>query len=92
MIQESIKRSLKFSSPENIYVVTVSGQKAIATQQTKGLIPKKNIIIEPEGRNTAPCIFLGVLDVLKRGASEEDCIVVLPSDHVIKTTIISQET
>ncbi len=83
LIQESIKRSLKFSRAENIYVVTVEGQKQIASLQTKGMIPSENIIIEPEGRNTAPCIFLGLLQMLKNGVSKDDCIVVLPSDHVI---------
>lgn len=83
LIQQSIKRSLHFSKSENIHVVTVQGQKNLALQQTSELIPDSNIIIEPEGRNTAPCIFLGVLEILKKGFSDSDCVVVLPSDHVI---------
>jgi mannose-1-phosphate guanylyltransferase/mannose-6-phosphate isomerase len=84
LIQESIKRSLNFTSSENIYVVTVERQTQLAAEQSKGLIPEDNIIVEPEGRNTAPCIFLGLLEVLKKGVDKKDCIVVLPSDHVIK--------
>lgn len=83
LLQESINRSLKFTGPENCYVVTTRSQRELALEQTNELIPEENIIIEPEGRNTAPCIFLSLLHLLKKGVSDEDCIVVLPSDHVI---------
>ncbi|MBN2282462.1 MAG: mannose-1-phosphate guanylyltransferase [Deltaproteobacteria bacterium] len=44
-------------------------------------IPEQNIIIEPMGRNTAPCICLAALYLVKR---DPDAIMaVLPSDHLV---------
>ena len=44
-------------------------------------LPKKNIIIEPEGRNTAPCILLSALYI--KQIYKNANIAVLPSDHTI---------
>jgi mannose-1-phosphate guanylyltransferase len=44
-------------------------------------IPPENILIEPVGRNTAPCIGLAALHILKRVT--DDVMLVLPSDHRI---------
>jgi mannose-1-phosphate guanylyltransferase len=41
--------------------------------------PKENIIVEPVGRNTAPAIAVGSLKF-----DDDDIMVVLPSDHVIR--------
>lgn len=44
-------------------------------------IPIENIIIEPVGRNTAPCIALAALHITR--VLENPTMVVLPSDHLI---------
>jgi len=44
-------------------------------------IPSRNIIIEPEGKNTAACIGLAALHLRK--IVPDDIMVVLPSDHAI---------
>jgi mannose-1-phosphate guanylyltransferase/mannose-6-phosphate isomerase len=47
------------------------------------------IICEPCGRNTAPAILLGMLDILKH---EEDAILcIFPADHVIKNVGVFHE-
>jgi mannose-1-phosphate guanylyltransferase/mannose-6-phosphate isomerase len=38
------------------------------------------LTVEPEPRNTAPAILLGVADCLRAGAGDEDVILILPSD------------
>jgi mannose-1-phosphate guanylyltransferase len=44
-------------------------------------IPEENIIVEPVGRNTAPCIGLAALHIKRK---EPDAVMlVLPSDHLI---------
>ena len=83
IIQETVDRILPIIKPENILVVT--GRKharTLANQLPE--IPSANIIIEPEGRNTAPCIGLAALHVRKK--SGDDVMVVLPSDHAITDT------
>ncbi|MFC1659464.1 mannose-1-phosphate guanylyltransferase/mannose-6-phosphate isomerase [Pseudomonadota bacterium] len=44
----------------------------------------KSIILEPEGRNTAPAIAIASLDVLKTKDKSDDIILVMPSDHLIE--------
>mgnify|MGYP000379411064 FL=1 len=56
----------------------------VAEQLREVAIVPSSIILEPEGRNTAPAVALAAHEVLKH---EDDAIlVVLPSDHVIKQT------
>ncbi|PKN65931.1 MAG: mannose-1-phosphate guanylyltransferase [Deltaproteobacteria bacterium HGW-Deltaproteobacteria-10] len=80
VIQETVDRILPLIKPENILVVT--GRKhARALMNQLPAIPQANIIIEPEGKNTAPCIGLAALHVRKKAG--DDVMVVLPSDHAI---------
>ena len=80
IIQETVDRIKPLIAPQNILVVT--GKKH-ARELIKQLpeIPQKNIIIEPEGKNTAPCIGLAALHIQKKVG--DDVMVVLPSDHAI---------
>jgi mannose-1-phosphate guanylyltransferase len=80
LIQETIDRISPLIMPENILVVT--GRKhARALMNQLPEIPAGNIIIEPEGKNTAPCIGLATLHIRKKAG--DDIMVVLPSDHAI---------
>jgi mannose-1-phosphate guanylyltransferase len=80
IIQETVDRVKPLIAPQNILVVT--GKKH-ARELIKQLpeIPQKNIIIEPEGKNTAPCVGLAALYIQKKVS--DDVMVVLPSDHAI---------
>ena len=80
IIQETVDRIKELIPPQNILVVT--GKKH-ARELIKQLpeIPQKNIIIEPEGKNTAPCVGLAALYIQKKVG--DDVMVVLPSDHAI---------
>jgi len=79
IIRETVDRILPLITPENIYVVT--GQKhsrALIGQLPE--IPRGNILIEPQGKNTAACIGLAALHIVKKA---DDVMIVLPSDHAI---------
>ncbi len=80
MIQETVDLIKPLVTPKNILIVT--GKKH-ARELIKQLpkIPIKNIIIEPEGKNTAACIGLAALHIQKKAG--DDIMVVLPSDHAI---------
>ena len=44
-------------------------------------VPAENIIVEPEGKNTAPCIGLAALHIAKR--KKNSIMGVFPADHLI---------
>ncbi|ELC8443048.1 mannose-1-phosphate guanylyltransferase [Clostridium perfringens] len=80
MIQMTIDRVKPIIPIERIFVCT--GEKYIdLVREQLPELPVKNIIVEPEGRNTAPCIALSAL-VIKR-YYKNATMVVLPSDHLI---------
>jgi mannose-1-phosphate guanylyltransferase len=51
--------------PERIFVVTAADQVR-EVERTAPSIPRENIVVEPRARNTAPCIGLGALEILRR--------------------------
>lgn len=81
MIQMTINRIKPIIPIERIFVCTGERYVSLVKEQLPEL-PDRNIIIEPEGRNTAPCIALSAL-VIKR-YYKNATMVVLPSDHLIK--------
>lgn len=81
MIQHTVDRVSAFANIEDIYVSTNIDYKDLVIEQLKEL-PKENILCEPIGRNTAPCIGLAATYIKKR--YEDALLIVLPSDHLIK--------
>ena len=85
LLQETVLRLGGFIKPGDVSIIT--NQKLfqdIRTQlaEISGAVPDKNILLEPEPKNTAAAIGLSAL-YLKR--EDNDCVMaVLPSDHVIK--------
>ena len=68
MIQLTVERISSLVKLEDIYIATNKDYKELALEQLPG-IPEKNILCEPVGRNTAPCIgsvSYTHLDVYKR--------------------------
>ena len=80
MIQNAVGRLDGFVAPENIFVVTNKVQKNAVIKQLPQISPE-NIIGEPIGRNTAPCIGLAAMYV--RRLDPDGVIVVMPSDHIV---------
>lgn len=83
MIQLTYERLLKVMPKERIFVVTGEKYRQMVQNELETL-PEKNIIIEPEGKNTAPCILLASLYI--KQIYEDAIVAVLPSDHAIKNT------
>ena len=81
MLQLTVERSKRITPIEKIFIVTGEMYKDIVKEQLPDL-PEKNIIVEPIGRNTAPCILLATMYI--KQIYEDANIVVLPSDHIIK--------
>lgn len=77
-------RVLPLVGEERIYVVTQSDHVSSVLRELP-FLPPENIILEPVGKNTAPCIGLAAL-VLSRLHSPEEVMVVLPADHIVLDT------
>lgn len=83
MIQETVRRVAGIVPSENIYFITNQLYAGPIKEQLPE-IPEQNIILEPEGRNTAPCIGLASLFI--EAADPDGVTVVLAADHIIKNT------
>jgi mannose-1-phosphate guanylyltransferase len=81
MIQMTVKRVEKIIPRERIFIVTASDYVKLIKEQLP-FISERNIIVEPVGKNTAPCIALSAFIIQKY--YENATIAVLPSDHLIK--------
>jgi mannose-1-phosphate guanylyltransferase len=82
LIQATVARTMLFAELADTLIVTNEAQREELERQLPDL-PKANIISEPLGRNTAPCIALGARMIRER-SDEESVMIVLPADHVIR--------
>jgi mannose-1-phosphate guanylyltransferase len=81
MIQATVDRVATRIPPERTWVVTNRDQ-AEATAAQLPQLPPANLLIEPCGRNTAPCIGLAAIHLLH--ADSDAVMLVMPADHVIR--------
>lgn len=89
MIQLTVERISPLVKLEDVYIATNLAYKQLVLEQLPGL-PEQNILCEPIGRNTAPCIGLGAMHIANK--YEDALMLVLPSDHLIKMNKMFQCT
>ncbi|VAX15552.1 Mannose-1-phosphate guanylyltransferase [hydrothermal vent metagenome] len=89
MIQATVDRVKPVAPPESIIIITGAAHENEIRKQLSE-IPAENIIAEPIGRNTAPCVALSAMIVKQR--DPDGVIAVLPADHVITKPEILQAT
>lgn len=80
MIQMTVERLIPLIPIERIFIVTAKRYVDLVKEQLPHL-PERNIVVEPVGKNTAPCIALSAFVIKKY--YKDASIVVLPSDHLI---------
>lgn len=80
IVRETVDRISPLIPPQRTLIVTGASHAAELSRQLPE-IPRENIIIEPTGRNTAPCIGLAAMHIKKK--SPHAVMLVLPSDHLI---------
>ena len=81
MIRATVDRILPVIPGRRILVVTGQAH-AQAIQNLLPDLPPENIVVEPMGRNTAPCIGLAAHLVLQK--DPDGVMLVLPADHMIQ--------
>jgi len=92
LLEQTLKRLGDLVPVDHRWIVSVEDQVRLIQKQTAGLMPLDHCILEPEGRNTAPCIFLALAQLAGSGAKDEDVILFVPSDHFIPDANRFQET
>jgi len=81
MLQKTYDRIKPLTTNDKILVITTAELKKEVEKQLP-LVPKENIIGEPEGKNTAPCIGLAAT-IIEKKASKNEVMVILPADHLV---------
>lgn len=80
LLAATVRRVRALSPPEHVLVVT-NAQLAEATRAAVPGVPEQNVMAEPIGRNTAPCVGWAAARVFRK---DPDAVcMVLPADHHI---------
>lgn len=82
MIRLTLDRLAGLSNPDEILIVTNVEQRAAVLEEVGDRVPADNVIAEPVGQNTAPCI--GLAAVILRQWHGDAPMVVLPADHLVE--------
>ena len=80
LLQVTLERLKPLIPPERLLIVTGT-EHARAIRRHCPELPRENVLVEPEGRNTAPCIGLAACEIARR--EEEAVMGVFPADHLI---------
>jgi mannose-1-phosphate guanylyltransferase len=81
MIRETLDRLRPIVPEERLWIVAGEKDSPHLSPVSLG-IPKRNILLEPDGRNTAPAIALAATCISKE--DPEAVILVAPADHAIR--------
>lgn len=96
MIQQTYRRLVNnafygepFFKAEDIFVVTFEEHKDLVLEQLPE-IKKDNIILEPFGKGTLPCIALSLAKL--KNIYDDAVLMIFPSDHIIDSIYKFQES
>lgn len=81
LIQKTFSRLSKVIPEENIFILTNEHYNDLVLEQLPG-ITKRQVVLEPAMRNTAPCILYASLKIQKE--NNNAIVIVAPSDHWIE--------
>ncbi len=89
LIQQTVDRIAELIPPQKTFISIGEAHKVIAIRQLPQ-IPLENFIVEPIGRDTAPCIGYSALHIERRDPGA--AVVVFPSDHYIEDVVAYRRT
>ena len=81
LIQKTFHRLAKLIPKENIFILTNERYNDLVFEQLPE-VTKRQVVLEPAMRNTAPCILYAALKIQKE--NKDAIMVVAPSDHWIE--------
>lgn len=82
MLQQTYDRIKGLTDNSKILIVTAQNLKQEIISQLPE-IPVENIVAEPFGRNTAPCIALAATVINSRENGNSEIMAILPADHLV---------
>lgn len=83
LLQDTVARLKGIVNPGNIYIISNKVYFFEIKRHIQGFkIPDENIILEPQGKNTAPAI--GLCSRLISKKNKNAALIVLPADHYIR--------
>ena len=81
LIQKTFNRLAQLIPKENIFILTNERYNDLVFEQLPG-VTKRQVVLEPAMRNTAPCILYAALKIQKENPNA--VMIVAPSDHWIE--------
>jgi len=82
LLQETVARVLPLVKPENVLIISNQQYKFQIQEQLEEFgVPEANIILEPQGKNTAPAIGFAAWRIAS--CDPHAAMLVLPADHHI---------
>ena len=82
MLQDTLRRTAGLEAAAPLVVCNEEHRFMVAEQLRQLEIEASALILEPQGRNTAPAVALAALQAV--AADPESVLLVLPADHLIK--------
>ena len=82
LIEQTVLRLIPLTRFENILIIT-NWKYADPIRRLLPQLPPENIIGEPCGRDTAPCVALAAGVIRKKAGSEKAVMMLMPADHCI---------
>jgi mannose-1-phosphate guanylyltransferase len=89
LLQTTVSRFSSFIDVNRIFIVAKADQVETIIPHVRK-VSKEQLIYEPTGKNTAPCIGLAVVHIYHR--DKEAIVAVTPSDHLIKKGSLFRKT
>src|SRR5258708_20937769 len=80
LLEQTIARAQPLIAKERIFVLVSAEQREPFRRTLRGLLPLRNLIIEPAGRGTAVAIAYGAAVIAER-LGGETVVAVMPADH-----------
>ena len=87
MLQQTVDRLGDLVPPDRLWIVTNAEQADEVRRQLPDM-PAGNVLVEPTGRDTAPCVALAAAHV--NAADADGTMIVMPADHVIRPDDVLQ--
>ncbi len=89
LIQSTLMRFKPIVNWEDIYVVAKKTQEEEIKKHILE-VPQENLLFEPFGKNTAPCIGLAAIVIQKK--DPDGIMIVSPADHLVKKEAVFRRT
>ncbi|MCR5768054.1 MAG: mannose-1-phosphate guanylyltransferase [Lachnospiraceae bacterium] len=82
MINEAVERISTVIGKSNIFIVTSDIQAPAMITATQGKVFPRNILAEPDARNTSACIGYAAMEILRKYG--DGVMIITPADHYIE--------